>query len=284
MGEFVTREQFEEAAAAVRARTRYQPAIGLVLGSGLGGLADAVAEPDVIQTVDIPNWPHSTVEGHLGRLVIGQLEGRLVLVQQGRAHYYEGLSMQQATLPIRVMQLLGVQTVVLTNAAGAINPAFRPGDLMLLTDHINFLGMAGISPLRGPNENAFGPRFPDMSRVYDPQLRQVALQVAAAQGLQLHQGVYVCLAGPSFETPADLRFLRLVGADAVGMSTAPEATVARHGGLRVLGLSGISNIANLDGSSVTTHEEVLAAGQTLVPKLTGLLTGILRHWPAPLHA
>jgi len=282
MGEFVTREQFEEAAAAVRARTRYQPDIALVLGSGLGALAEAVADPDIIQTADIPYWPHSTVPGHLGRLVIGQLEGRTVLVQQGRAHYYEGLSMQQATLPIRVMQLLGVQTVILTNAAGAINPAFRAGDLMLLTDHINFLGMAGASPLRGPNEDSFGPRFPDMSRVYDLALREVALEVAGSQGLQLRQGVYVCLAGPSFETPADLRFLRLAGADAVGMSTVPEATVARHGGLRVLGLSGISNVANLDGSSVTTHEEVLAAGQTLVPKLTALLTGVLRHWPAPL--
>ena len=152
MGEFVTREQIEEAAAAVRARTRYQPSIGLVLGSGLGGLADAVADPDIINGGDIPYWPHSTVEGHLGRLVIGQLEGQSVLVQQGRAHYYEGLSLQQATLPIRVMQLVGVQTVILTNAAGAINPAFRAGDLMLLTDHLNFLGMAGVSPLRGPNE------------------------------------------------------------------------------------------------------------------------------------
>jgi len=282
MGEFVTREQFEEAAAAVRARTHYQPDIALVLGSGLGALAEAVADPDIIQATDIPYWPHSTVPGHLGRLVIGQLEGRTVLVQQGRAHYYEGLSMQQATLPIRVMQLLGVQTVILTNAAGAINPAFRAGDLMLLTDHINFLGMAGASPLRGPNEDTFGPRFPDMSRVYDLALREVALEVAGSQGLQLRQGVYVCLAGPSFETSADLRFLRLAGADAVGMSTVPEATVARHGGLRVLGLSGISNVANLDGSSVTTHEEVLAAGQTLVPKLTALLTGVLRHWPAPL--
>jgi purine-nucleoside phosphorylase len=284
MGDFVTRQQFEEAAAAVRARTRHQPAIGLVLGSGLGALAQAVTDPDIIQTADIPHWPRSTVEGHLGRLVIGQLEGQTVLVQQGRAHYYEGLSMQQATLPIRVMQLLGVRNVILTNAAGAINPAFRAGDLMLLTDHINFLGMAGASPLRGPNENTFGPRFPDMSRVYDHGLRQVALAVAAAAGLLLHQGVYVCLAGPSFETPADLRFLRLIGADAVGMSTAPEATVARHGGLRVLGLSGISNVANLDGSSVTTHEEVLAAGQTLVPKLTALLTGVLRQWPAPSPA
>ena len=284
MGNFLTRSQFEEAAAAVRTRTRHQPSIGIVLGSGLGGLADAVTDPDIISSGEIPNWPYSTVEGHLGRLVIGQLEGQSVLVQQGRAHYYEGHSMQQVTLPIRVMQLLGLETVILTNAAGAINPGFRPGELMLLTDHINFLGMAGVSPLRGPNESSFGPRFPDMSQVYDPALRQLALDVAHAAGVQLHQGVYACLAGPSFETPADLRFLRTAGADAVGMSTVPEATVARHGGLRVLGLSGISNAANLDGSSVTTHAEVLAAGQTLVPKLIALLTGVLRRWPAPLHA
>jgi purine-nucleoside phosphorylase len=284
MNDFVTREQFEEAAAAIRARTRYQPAIGLVLGSGLGALAESVSNPDVIASAEIPHWPQSTVPGHLGRLVIGQLYGQTVLVQQGRAHYYEGLSMQQATLPIRVMQLLGVQSLILTNAAGGLNPAFRPGDLMLITDHINFLGMGGVSPLRGPNDDSFGPRFPDMSRVYDLPLRQVTLEAARANGLDLHQGVYCCLAGPSFETPADLRFLRLAGADAVGMSTVPEATLARHGGLRVLGLSGISNAANLDGSSVTTHEEVLAAGATLVPKLTALLTGVLRRWPAPLHA
>ena len=282
MSEFVTRQQFEEAASAIQARTRYRPAIGLVLGSGLGGLAEAVADPDIIPSSEIPHWPQSTVQGHLGRLVIGQLEGQTVLVQQGRAHYYEGLSMQQATLPIRVMQLLGVHSLILTNAAGGINPAFRPGDLMLITDHINFLGMGGVSPLRGPNDDSFGPRFPDMSRVYDLPLRQVALDVARAAGLNLHQGVYCCLAGPSFETPADLRFLRLAGADAVGMSTVPEATLARHGGLRVLGLSGISNAANLDGNSVTTHEEVLAAGPALVAKLTSLLTGVLRRWPAPL--
>jgi purine-nucleoside phosphorylase len=284
MGDFLTREQFEEAAAAIRGRTRYRPAIGLVLGSGLGALAEAVADPDIISSADIPHWPPSTVKGHLGRLVIGRLEGQTVLVQQGRAHFYEGLSMQRVTLPIRVMQLLGIQSVILTNAAGAINPDFRPGEWMLINDHINFLGMAGISPLRGPNIDDFGPRFPDMSQAYDPALRQLALAVAQTQGLKLHQGVYVCLAGPSFETPADLRFLRLVGADAVGMSTVPEATVARHGGLRVLGLAGISNAANLGGGSVTTHEEVLEAGQTLVPKLTALLAGVLRAWPAPLHA
>lgn len=283
MGDFLTREQFEQSADAIRRRTRHEPRIGLVLGSGLGALAEAVNGADIIAGSDIPNWPQSTVQGHLGRLVIGELEGQGVLVQQGRTHYYEGVTLQQATLPIRVMQLLGLEAVILTNAAGAINPDFRPGDLMLLTDHLNFIGMAGNSPLRGPNDDSLGPRFPDMSQVYDPGLRQLALEAARADGLNLHQGVYACLAGPSFETPADLRFLRLAGADAVGMSTVPEATVARHGGLRVLGLSGISNKANLDGSSLTTHEEVLAAGRTIVPKLTSLLRGVLRRWPAPRH-
>ena len=280
MGETLTREQFEEAAAAVRARTHHRPRIGIVLGSGLGGLADSVESPDIILASEIPHWPHSTVQGHVGRLVIGQLEGQTVLVQQGRAHYYEGHTAQRATLPIRVMQLLGLEAVILTNAAGGINPDFSPGDVMLISDHINFMGMAGVTPLRGPNEEAFGPRFPDMSQAYDRELQGVAALVADEAQVPLRRGVYVCLGGPSFETPADLRFLRLVGADAVGMSTVPECIVARHGGLRVLGFSGISNAANLDGSTITTHEEVLAAGQVIVPKLTALVRGVLRRWPA----
>lgn len=279
MSDFFTRAQFEETAAALRAQTRHAPRVGLILGSGLGALAEAVDDADVIPAASLPHWPRSTVEGHVGRLVIGRLEGQVVLVQQGRAHYYEGHSMQQATLPVRVMQLLGIHTLMVTNAAGATNPAFRPGDVMLLTDHINFMGMAGVSPLRGPNEPSFGTRFPDMSQAYDRELRTLALRVAEEAGVVLHQGVYICLGGPSFETPADLRFLRLIGADAVGMSTVPEVTVARHSGLRVLGFSGISNAANLDGNTVTTHEEVLAAGQTLVPKLTTLLRGVLRRLP-----
>ncbi len=284
MADPLTPAQFEEAAAAVRAQTRHQPAVGLVLGSGLGPLADAVQDADIIPADSLPHWPRSTVEGHVGRLVIGQLEGQTVLVQQGRAHFYEGLSMQQITLPIRVMQLLGLHTVILTNAAGGINPAYRPGDLMLLTDHLNFMGMAGHSPLRGPNVAAWGPRFPDMSQVYDRELRGLAVSEAQSSGLLLHQGVYVCLGGPSFETPADLRFLRLAGADAVGMSTVPEATVARHGGLRVLGFSGISNAANLDGDTVTTHEEVLAAGKAIVPKLSTVICGVLRRLSGPQPA
>ena len=279
--EYFTRAQFEEAAAAIRAKTRHTPRIGIILGSGLGPLADAVQDADVLlPSENIPYWPRSTVEGHIGRLVIGKLEGQMVLVQQGRAHYYEGHSMQRVTLPVRVMQRLGLETLIVTNAAGAINPAFRPGDVMLITDHINLMGMAGVSPLRGPNDDSLGVRFPDMSRAYDRELRGLALEAAEEAGLRLHQGVYICLGGPSFETPADLRFLRLIGADAVGMSTVPEVTVARHGGLRVLGLSGISNAANLDGDTLTTHEEVLAAGREIVPKLTRIVRGVLRRLPA----
>ena len=275
-----TRAQFEETAAAIRAKTRHTPRVGLILGSGLGPLADAVLDADVISAESLPHWPRPTVPGHAGQLVVGRLEGQPVLVQQGRAHYYEGHSLQQATLPVRVMQLLGLDLLVVTNAAGAINAAFRPGDVMLITDHINLMGMAGLSPLRGPNDDALGVRFPDMSRAYDRELRALALVAAAEAHIPLHQGVYICLGGPSFETPADLRFLRAIGADAVGMSTVPEVTVARHGGLRVLGLSGISNAASLDGDTVTTHEEVLAAGQAIVPKLTAILRGVLRRLPA----
>ena len=279
MVEPLTLAHYQKAAEAIRARLTRLPTVGLVLGSGLGPLAEALDHPDVIPSAEIPYWPPSTVLGHKGQLLVGQLEGQTVFVQQGRAHYYEGHSLQQVTLPVRVMQLLGIKVLVVTNAAGAVNPGFRPGDVMLITDHINFMGMAGQSPLRGPNDPALGVRFPDMSVAYDRALRALALEAAEAAGIKLHQGVYICLGGPSFETPADLRFLRALGVDAVGMSTVPEVTVARHGGLRVLGLSGISNAANLDGNTVTTHEEVLAAGQTLVPKLTALVRGVLQRLP-----
>jgi purine-nucleoside phosphorylase len=215
------------------------------------------------------------VEGHAGRFVFGELEGQPVVVMQGRLHYYEGYSMAQVTLPVRVMQLLGIEILVVTNAAGAVNPAFEPGDVMLISDHLNLIGMAGLSPLRGPNLEQFGLRFPDMGRAYDRLLAGLARQAAAQSGILLREGVYACLAGPSFETPADLRFLRLAGVDAVGMSTVPETTIARHGGTRVLGLSGISNKANLDGDTLTTHAEVLAAGQVIAPKLERLLRGVL---------
>ena len=184
--------------------------------------------------------------------------------------------MGQVTFPIRVMQRMGIEILIVTNAAGAINPEFIPGEVMMIVDQLNMVGMAGQNPLRGPNLTVFGERFPDMSQPFDRDLMESARQVARERGVSLREGVYVCLAGPSFETPADLRFLRLAGADAVGMSTVPEVIVARHGKTRVLGFSGISNKANLDGSTVTTHEEVLAAGKEIVPKLTGLVRGILR--------
>jgi purine-nucleoside phosphorylase len=205
------------------------------------------------------------------------LEGQVVTVMQGRVHYYEGYSMAQVTLPVRVMQRLGIEILIVTNAAGAVNPAYEPGDLMLINDHVNLIGMGGLNPLRGPNLDVFGPRFPDMSQPYDRVLNDLARKTAQADNLLLHEGVYISLAGPSFETPADLRYLRLIGADAVGMSTVPEVIVARHGGTRVLGVSGISNKANLDGNTITTHEEVLAAGNVIVPKLTKLIRGVLRR-------
>ena len=253
------------------------PGWDMILGSGLGSLAANVEAASILPYQELPGWPVSTVLGHQGHLVIGMLEGQVVLVMQGRVHYYEGYSMAQVTLPVRVMQRLGIEILIVTNAAGAVNPAYEPGDLMLITDHVNLIGMGGLNPLRGPNLDEFGPRFPDMSQPYDRVLNDLARKTAEAENLLLHEGVYISLAGPSFETPADLRFLRLIGADAVGMSTVPEVIVARHGGTRVLGISGISNKANLDGNTITTHEEVLAAGQVIVPKLTTLIRGVLRR-------
>ncbi len=272
---FFTIEQIDESVAEIRQRTHYQPKIALILGSGLGGLADSVQKPDRIASEDLPNWPKSTVEGHSGRLVVGELEKKTVMIMQGRVHFYEGYSMAQVTLPVRVMQRLGIEILMLTNAAGAINPDYIPGDLMLITDNLNLVGMAGMNPLVGPNLDELGPRFPDMSQVYDRKLIDTARRAAQENNLWLREGVYAGLSGPYFETPADLRFLRLAGADAVGMSTVPEAIVARHGGMRVLGISGISNKANLDGNTTTSHQEVLEAGKTIAPKLEKLLRVVL---------
>ena len=276
--EYFTLQEIDQAAQAVRDGTSQQPKIGLILGSGLGDLAEMIQQPDVIPYQDIPFWPQSTVQGHAGRLVIGSLQGCTVMVLQGRSHYYEGYSMAEVTLPVRVMQRLNVETLIVTNAAGAINPDYQPGDVMLISDHIGLVNMTGNSPLRGPNLTELGERFPDMSQAYDRKLMALARQVAQANHITLREGVYIGLAGPSFETPADLRFLRTIGADAVGMSTVPEVIVARHGKMRVLGLSGISNKANLDGSTETTHEEVLQAGKLIVPQLKTILEGVLRAY------
>jgi len=268
-------QKIETARAYIAERISVEPKIGLILGSGLGPLAEAVSGSSTIRSNEIPHWPVSTVTGHHGVLVAGYLEGKEVLVLQGRTHFYEGYSMQQITLPVRVLQRLGMETLIVTNAAGGVNQDFQPGDLMLLTDHLNLIGMAGNSPLHGPNLDEFGPRFPDMSRAYDREYHDLARQAAQEAGIELREGVYACLAGPSFETPADLRFLKLAGVDAVGMSTVPEVTVARHGGVRVMGISGISNKANLDGDTITTHEEVLEAGRVIVPKMIAVIKGVL---------
>jgi purine-nucleoside phosphorylase len=277
MTQFFTRKEYAEAADFIRSHTEHKPTIGLILGTGLNPLAEEMQRADVIPYGEIPHFPVSTVEGHAGRLVIGELEGQEILVMQGRVHYYEGYSPQHIVLPIRAMQLLGIGVLIVTNAAGGLNPAFQAGDLMLITDHINLIGMVGLNPLRGPSDPELGPRFVDMSQAYDLKLREAALRVAQGLGLSLRQGVYICLAGPSFETPADLRFLRLIGADAVGMSTVPEVTVACQAGMRVLGIAGISNVAVLEPTeeSKAAHEEVLETGKILVPKLTALLKGVI---------
>lgn len=277
MSKFLTVSDIDRTAQALRTRIKSAPRIGIILGSGLGPLAEAVQDQTVISFGELPLWPVSTVQGHEGRLIIGKLEGHDVLVMQGRIHFYEGYSMSMVGLPVRVMQRLGVEVLIVTNAAGAVNPDYVPGDLMLITDHLNLIGMTGESPLRGPNLDEFGPRFPDMGQAYDRDLAALARNVAREKGIALWEGVYICLAGPSFETPADLRFLRGMGADAVGMSTVPEVTVARHGGTRVLGISTISNKANLDGLTLTTHEEVLEAGKIIVPRLTALISGVLNR-------
>ena len=277
MGHYYTREQYETAADFIRSKSSIAPRVGLILGSGLNPLAEAVRNADVIPYPEIPHFPEPTVEGHVGHLLMGSLEDTPVMIMQGRVHFYEGYPLPQVVFPVRVMQVMGIETLIVTNAAGGLNPEFQAGDLMLITDHLNLVGMGGSNPLFGPNDPSLGPRFPDMSQAYDPEFGRLALEVAQQHAIPLHQGIYAGLAGPSFETPAEIRFLRLIGADAVGMSTVTEVTVARHGGIRVLGVSGISNVAltEPDADHETSHEEVLAAGQQIVPRLTTLIRSFL---------
>ncbi|MFP3854653.1 MAG: purine-nucleoside phosphorylase [Anaerolineales bacterium] len=275
--EYLTIEQIDSVVDKIRERTDVEPRVAMILGSGLGPLAEEVSGGDRFPNQEIEGWPASTVQGHAGELVFGELEDQSVFIMQGRAHYYEGYPMPTIGLPIRVMQRMGVEILIVTNAAGAVNPDFTPGELMILSDHVNLMGMAGMTPLRGPNLEEFGPRFPDMSQAYDRELTSIAEGVCAAENIPCNKGVYVCLAGPSFETPADLRFLHGIGVDAVGMSTVPEVTVAKHGGTRVLGVSGITNKANLYGETITTHEEVLEASAVIVPRMTTLIKGVLQQ-------
>lgn len=273
----------QQAAQFIRAHLDRPYRVLIVLGSGLGALAEEVRGAVHIPYADIPGFAAATVAGHAGRLVLGTLEGHSVVLMQGRLHFYEGHPLWQITLPVRVARELGVEIVILTNAAGGINRAFSVADVMLITDHINLVGMAGHNPLIGHNVDAYGPRFPEMTTAYDAELRALALQAAEAAGIPLRQGVYACVAGPNFETPAELRFLRMIGADAVGMSTVHEVLVARHAGMRVLGLSGITNVARLsaDEGEPPSHEEVMAAGKQIAPKLFTIVRGVLSRLPTP---
>jgi purine-nucleoside phosphorylase len=274
-----SRRDYQRAADVILSKTTQRPKVGIILGSGLAGVADSVENATIIDTADLPNWPVSQVHGHKNRLVIGTLEGQSVLVQQGRAHFYEGWSMAEVTFNVRVMQMLGIQILIVTNASGGLNKALRAGDLMLITDHINFPGMVGHNPLRGPNDDSLGTRFPDVTVAYDPELGKIAREVAEREGFTLHEGTYVYLSGPSYESPAEIRMLKSIGADAVGMSTVPEVLVARHAGIRVLGLSGVANgtnEANTPGTELT-HEDVLdAIANKCAPKLIAIVRGVLR--------
>lgn len=275
---------YETAAQWILTRTEHRPTVGIISGSGLGGLAEGVEHADVFPYADVPNVPSSTVAGHAGRFVLGELAGTTVVVMQGRLHLYEGYSLQHITLPVRVMKLLGIETLIVTNAAGGLNADFEVGDIMVIEDHINVPGLAGNNPLRGPNDERFGPRFPDLSNAYSPSLRRVAREVAEAQTVDLQEGIYVMVAGPSYETPAELRFLRTVGADAVGMSTVPEVIVARHGGVCVLGLSLITNKAIFQpresDDPLPLHEDVVEIGERRAAAMLRLVTGVVSQLPS----
>jgi purine-nucleoside phosphorylase len=258
------------AVVAIRALTKQKPTIAIVLGSGLGALADEVGGADRIAYEEIPGWRKSTAPGHAGQLVVGTLEGKTVAVMKGRLHYYEGYDITEVVFPIRVFKAMGIETLILTNACGGLNPTYRAGDLMVVSDHINFMA---TNPLRGPNDDALGPRFPDMVGTYTEELRKIAHSVDP----DLREGVYVAVAGPNYETPAELRMLRRWGADAVGMSTVPEVLVARHQGMRILAIATVTDMATgLPGLvDHVTHEEVLAVADRAGKRLASLVKGVV---------
>lgn len=263
-------ERAEHAARTIRARLTAEPRIAIVLGSGLGGFADDFEDATRIPYTEIPGFPRSTVEGHSGRLVSGRVDNVPVLAMQGRVHYYEGYSFEEVTFPVRTFKLLGIKTLVLTNAAGGINVELTQGALMVISDHVNLMG---DNPLRGPNDERFGPRFPDMSGVYSPALQELVVEEAKAMGTEVRRGIYGGLSGPSYETPAEIHLLRNLGADAVGMSTVPEAIVARHMDMEVLGISCITNMAAGISDEPIDHAEVMAIGD----RVRGTFTDLLRR-------
>ncbi|WP_010302703.1 purine-nucleoside phosphorylase [Kurthia senegalensis] len=265
-------EQINETKDYILTKIDVQPAVGLILGSGLGTLADEIEEAVVIPYTDIPNFAKSGAIGHANELVIGKLEGKVVVAMKGRFHYYEGFTMDEVTFPVRVMKALGIQQLIVTNACGAVNKDFKPGDLMLIEDHIN---LTGQNPLIGPNNDALGTRFPDMSNLYNDELRQLASEVAEKQGFGLQSGVYAWWSGPTYETPAEIRMIRTLGADAVGMSTVPEAIVARHSSMRVLGISCLTNMAAGILNQPLNHQEVIDVAAQVNKKFTGLIKGVV---------
>ena len=265
-------ERIGAAVQAIRQRFGKVPDVAVILGTGLGALAEHIRTEVVIDYADIPNFPLSTVESHAGRLLCGTLGGRVVVAMQGRFHRYEGYSLQQVTFPVRVLRALGAGTLVVSNACGGMHPLWAPGDLMLIADHINLLG---DNPLIGPNDDSLGPRFPDMSEPYDAGLRTIAREVARTQGITLREGVYVAVQGPNLETRAEYRMLRQLGADVVGMSTVPEVIVAVHGGMKVLGLSIITDACLPDALKPATVEEIIAVARKAEPHLTTLVQGVL---------
>lgn len=269
-------DEVRRAAEVLRSRVNRQPTVGIILGSGLGEIAQHLEDPAVVPYAEIPGFPPSSVAGHAARLVFGRMGNTEVAAMQGRFHYYEGLSMKQITFPVFVLRQLGVRSLIVTNACGAINQDFAPGDLMLITDHIN---LSPFNPLVGPNEERFGPRFPDMTAVYDPRLRDYALQTAGQLGLALRQGVYAFFPGPCYETAAEIRAYKALGADAIGMSTVPEAVAARYLGLRVLGLACITNMATGIAKTAHSHEEVLAAAANSSAAFCRLIQTLLASFP-----
>jgi purine-nucleoside phosphorylase len=265
-------EHLREAVGAIRRRTPFRPRVGIVMGTGLGGLADRIQSEAIVPYREIPHFPLSTVETHAGRLILGRLEGIPVVGMQGRVHRYEGYSLQQVTFPVRVLRLLGAETLIVCGISGGLNPLWEPGELVVLDDHINLLG---DNPLVGENLDELGPRFPDMSEPYDRTLQDMARSVALAHGIRLNRGVYVAVTGPSLETRAEYRMLRAMGADVVGMSTVPEVIVARHMGMRVLGLSLITDACLPDALEPADVDTIIAVAREAEPGLTTLVTGVI---------
>ena len=267
-------ERAEKAARMIRARVKVDPTVAIVLGSGLGAFADELKDSNAIRYDEIPGFARATVEGHAGRLVIGKSGETIIAAMQGRFHFYEGYSLEEVTFPIRVLKLLGVRTLVLTNAAGALNVEFAPGSLMVISDHINLLG---ANPLTGPNDDRFGPRFPDLTSVYAPELQDMVIDEARVMDLEMRRGIYAALSGPSYETPAEIHMVRTLGADAVGMSTVPEAIAARHMGLQVVGISCITNLAAGVSNRPIDHGQVMAIGESVRGQFTELLRRVVKR-------